>query len=419
MGSGQQAPAGSRPVAPTAPSPERRAQGGGHGGRRWFKIGRRVVAGGLLAGGIYAATSHSGDLHTAIDRLGHLRWPWLLLAVWAECSSMVVFARLQRWLLRAGGVRVRLRDMVEITLAGNALSVSIPGGAAWSAAWIWGQLRRRRVDRVLAAWVVLVAGALASYALFLLVVVGAEIPGSHGPVADLRWVTRSLMAVGVLLVAGLFALARSPRLQRWWRRFHHQWRAAGGRRERAAGALARFGERLRVVQPSPRAWLEALGLALANWVADLVALICCILAIGASVPWWGIVISYALTQISASIPITPGGLAVVEASLTALLAAYGMPAATAITVVLLYRLISFWFLVPVGWASWGWLEWRGRRRRAYPGRRHPWAFHHHDGDGTTDDPGAPWGAGRILAPDTCADCDQDRAEPVPAGRRRD
>ncbi|HLI24999.1 MAG TPA: YbhN family protein, partial [Acidimicrobiales bacterium] len=308
---------------------------------RWFKTGRRVVAGILLAGGIYAVWSHRQQMHTALDRLGHPAWPWLVLAVWAEMSSMVIFARLQRWLLRAGGVSVRLRDMVEITLAGNALSVSIPGGAAWSAGWIWGQLRRRRVDRVLAAWVVLVAGALASYALFLLVVAGAEIAGNRGPVASLRWVERILLALGVLLVAGLFALGRSPWLQDRWRRFQCSWSAAGGRRRQVADALATFGERLRVVQPTPLAWVEALGLALGNWVADLASLIFCIKTVHASVPWSGVVISYALTQISASLPITPGGLAVVEASMTALLTAYGLPASTAITVVLLYRLISF------------------------------------------------------------------------------
>lgn len=390
---------GDRPATGT------RRGAGGERRKRLLKLGRRVLAVVLMGLGAYEAWSHRQDLHTAVDRIGNPAWPWLIAAVAAETSSMVVFARLQRWLLRAGGVRVRLRDMVEITLAGNALATSIPGGAAWSAGWIWGQLRRRNVDRVLAGWVVLVAGALASYALFLLVVSGAEVAGSTGPVASLRWLGRTLLGLGVLVVAVLIALARSERLQRRWHRFHDDWVATGGRRATVAEGLAGFGRRLQVVTPSPLAWVEALGLALANWVADLVSLVFCIWAIHGSVPWQGIVVAYALTQISASLPITPGGLAVVEASLTALLTAYGMPSPTAVTVVLLYRLISFWFLVPVGWASWAYLEAAGRRHDGRARRHHPWAFHHHgrrDLDGAGGDRQGPE---RVLGPEVCDGCD--------------
>lgn len=337
---------------------------------RWV---RRLVAVVLLVAGAVAAWSRRGDIHQAIDRLGHPAWVWIGVAVACQASSMIAFARLQRWLLRCGGVRVPLRDMVEITLAGNALSTSLPGGAAWAAGWAWGQLRRRAVDRVLAGWVVLVAGALASFALFLLVVVGAFIAGGSGPVAPLRWLALALLLVGLAGLAGIIAGAR-------WRRIHAAWRALYERSTRRSGpgpwlvrTLHHLGEQMQVVTPSVLGWLEALGLALYNWASDLATLIFCIWAVRANVPWRGIVVAYALTQISASVPITPGGLAVVEASLVALLTAYGMPATTAVTVVLLYRLISFWFLVPIGWGSWIFLEVTQRRGGPPRRRAHPWA----------------------------------------------
>jgi hypothetical protein len=49
------------------------------------------------------------------------------------------------------------------------------------------------------------------------------------------------------------------------------------------------------------------------------------------------------------LPLTPGGLAVVEGSLAALLVAYGMPTGAAVAATLLYRVIGFWALVPIGW----------------------------------------------------------------------
>jgi uncharacterized protein (TIRG00374 family) len=370
----------------------------------WWHRVRPVLAVALLVVAVSVGWDHRTELRDGLHRLDHPAWPWLLAACAIQASSMVVFARLQRWLLRCGGVDVRLLDMVEITLAGNALSTSIPGGAAWAAGWIWGQLRRRSVDRVLAGWVVLVAGALSSFALFLLVVVGAELAGSHGPVASLRWLDRALVVLGVLAVGAVVAIVRSSKLRARWAGHLARVGDRTGLGPKAVRGLDHLSHQVRIVTPSPTAWLEALLLALANWGADLATLVFCIWTVHASVPWRGIVIAYALTQISASIPITPGGLAVVEASLGALLVAYGMASTTAVTVVLLYRLISFWCLVPIGWASWGLLELAQRRGGR---RRHPWAFHRHD---DAVDPSAAevrehQGPERILAPQDCVGCD--------------
>ncbi|MHB8467671.1 MAG: lysylphosphatidylglycerol synthase domain-containing protein, partial [Acidimicrobiales bacterium] len=81
---------------------------------------------------------------------------------------------------------------------------------------------------------------------------------------------------------------------------------------------------------------------------------------GAGVPWRGILVAYGLGQLAAVLPFTPGGLAVVEASLTAVLIAYGMSAGGAIAGVLVYRVISFWAVVPIGWICYGLLSLAGR-----------------------------------------------------------
>ena len=141
----------------------------------WKWWARRVVGAVLLGFAVALAYGRRHELRQAIDLLGHLRISGLIAAIALETASLVAFARLQRWLLHEGGVDVGLVPMVQITLAGNALAMSLPGGAAWAAAWAFGQLRRRGADRVLAGWVVLVAGALASYVLFMLLVIGALI----------------------------------------------------------------------------------------------------------------------------------------------------------------------------------------------------------------------------------------------------
>jgi hypothetical protein len=62
-----------------------------------------------------------------------------------------------------------------------------------------------------------------------------------------------------------------------------------------------------------------------------------------------------------SLNLTPGGLGVVEAALTGALVALGVPANQALTAVLVYRAISFWLAIAIGWP----VYWRLRREQPH------------------------------------------------------
>jgi uncharacterized membrane protein YbhN (UPF0104 family) len=353
----------------------------------------------LLAAAAWAAFERRSQISDASGMLSRTRLWWVLAAVGAEILSMVAFARLQRWLLRAGGVRVRLVEMFEIIMAGNALSSSLPGGPAWSAAWAFGQLRRRGANRVLAGWVLLVAGILASFGVFVIVASGAWISGGRGPLASLRWVAAALAAVPIA-AALVYVLARDN--DRVRSTLRSGWAAVSARSAgaRSVGkAVKSVVNGLGIVRPGVVGWSEAFGLALANWLWDAACLVACIEALQFHVPWRGVLVIYGLTQISASLPITPGGIGVVEGSLAALLVAYGATSASAFAIVLLYRIVSFWGLVPIGWGAWLGLDLAERGGlRSQP---HPWAVHTHAG--LVDAP-APVGPERIMPPRPCDGC---------------
>jgi uncharacterized protein (TIRG00374 family) len=380
--------------------------------RRRVQVLRAALGLAVLGFVVAAAVDRRHQLAEAMHLLGGLDAGWLLVALAFELGSLAAFAALQRWLLSEGGVHVGLTSMLEITLAGNALAMSLPGGAAWSAAWAFGQLRRRGADRVLAAWVVLVAGALASFALFLLFVAGALIAGSRGPVASSRPVALALAAIP-FAVAAVVVVDRRVVVVR--RALGALWRFAarvpfGARVEDVARRLL---ARVRAVQPSPRAWLASFGFAVVNWVLTGACLVACVAAVRGHIPWRGILVAYALSQVVASVPITPGGIGVVEGSLTGLLVAYGMPTQVALAAVLLYRAISFWGLIPLGWASWAALALPARRNR--PARVHPWALHPHHG--RSDVSGAPLQIpDRVFPPAPCEGCPEEAPTRLPARR---
>jgi uncharacterized protein (TIRG00374 family) len=78
-------------------------------------------------------------------------------------------------------------------------------------------------------------------------------------------------------------------------------------------------------------------------------------------PWEGLLLIYAAAQLAATLPITPGGLGVLEGSLTVGLVAFGGAEGSTLSAVLLYRLISFWGLLPTG--ALAYLRVRHGRRR--------------------------------------------------------
>lgn len=335
-----------------------------------WRRARLAVSLGVLAAAVAVMILRFSDIESAAGRLARVDPGWIVLAVGAEAGSILTFARLQQRLLRAGGVRLRLPTMTSITVAGNALDATLPGGVAWAAAWLFNQYGRRGVGRFLRVWVFLVAGGVSSFALFVLFAGGVEAAGSRGPVAWLRWPVLLLAAIPVVaLVIEVFHTTSPVRRASTLLGDALEHRIPGGRRIRNAGG--RLVDQFAAVRLRPLGWVEVLVLALLNWMFDCLVVVAALLALGIRVPWDAILVIYALTQITASFPITPGGLGIVDGSLAALLSAYGVALSPAIAVVLLYRLLTFWVLVPFGWAVWGVLEVISRRRPAAELERAP------------------------------------------------
>lgn len=317
----------------------------GPGWAWWLGAVVLVAAAGLVA------LSRRQELVEAYRLIARVRLPELAVAMGCEAMSIVCFAAVQCWLLRAGGVIWSMRRVTAIATAANAVAGALPGGAAFAAAWTFRQLARRGVEQVLAAAVLVVAGALAALSLFTLLVIGALAAGSTGPGAVVR------PAVGVLVLAlgtGLvvLGLSRFAAFRRVLRRTWTGAAARSGRIRQAEEALARLVDQARTVRPGFRPWLRPFAYAVLNWAFDAACLASCLWALGIGVPWHGLLLAYTLTQITGSLHLTPGNLGVVEASLSALLIAFGLPPEQAIAATLLYRIISYWALQPIGWASW-------------------------------------------------------------------
>jgi uncharacterized protein (TIRG00374 family) len=284
---------------------------------------------------------------------------WLLVAVLAEWVSMAAFARQQMWLLHGLGVPATMGKALAVTYSRSAISISMPAGAAVSAGFAYKAFRRWGASPETAATVMVLSGILSTAGLGLLYLLGfLALIASHPrdswhahPVA----VATTLAVILLYGVLGGWLVHRyhpsDPRVpapggQRVdavpgrWVGTVRNWLAAV--RGAVAVALAMPGRYRRI----------ALAFAVLNWLADLCCLAAVAYALHLPLTFFQLGTVYLAVQIIRQVPVTPGGVGVIEASLLAALVAAGAGQAPAAATVLGYRLFSCWLIIPAGLLAW-------------------------------------------------------------------
>lgn len=109
-----------------------------------------------------------------------------------------------------------------------------------------------------------------------------------------------------------------------------------------------------------RTWVaETLAFAYVGWAFFALPLWLAGRAVGVSLPLHLVAFVVPASAMASLLP-TPGGLGGVEAAVTALLVALaGVATPTAAAIAILYRVASFWFVLPVGGSATLWLTYRG------------------------------------------------------------
>lgn len=294
----------------------------------------------------------------ALAQLRTPRWNWVALALVAEIASMGTYARMQRALLRGAGTKVTVVRHVAMAYAAHSLSASLPGGPVFSTTFNFRQMRRYGASAAVASWCIALSGVLSTGALVVIASAGGILARSGD-----SW--HKLVGYGVaalVLAIAVRLLAQHPE----WLNRPARGLLGGVNRVRRQPAdhgrdrLLGFVGQLRSVRVQRGSLVLAVVLAVANWLLDALCLWMCCVAVGADgITATKLVIAYCAGMAAASVPIVPGGLGVVDGALVLGLVAGGVPGSSAVAAVVLYRLISFGFIIGAGW-----LVWLGLRHRA-------------------------------------------------------
>lgn len=329
--------------------------------RRAWPVLRWFVGVALLVLAVAELSGHRGELSGLGQVLGDLRWWWLLPAAVAEAASLVSFVGIEQTLLAAGGVSPALRPLAGVTCGYQAISATLPAGPALAAVYGFRWYRRLGADEGLAGWALVGTWVVAGLSLAVVATVGLVFATGEGASLDLVPAVLGVLAATVAIGA-LFVYERPlAAVARWVLRTTH--RLTGRPRGDHEEAIERLVERATVVRLDLRASATALGWGATSWLLDCACFAFAFLATGSSIPWEGLLLAYGAGQLAANLPITPGGLGAVEGSITIALSYFGGATAADIGAVFVYRLVSFWLVIVVGWLWAGGLAVAVRRGR--------------------------------------------------------
>lgn len=304
------------------------------------RFGPRAVF--TLAAGIIAAYVVFASFNTeeVVHALGNSN-PWWLLAAFGW--AMATFAGASIALMAFAPIRLPWSRAILAQVAAAYLALAAPAGVG-PAALNMRLLTRRKVPAPLAVATV----ALVQVSAVVVTVVGllvlSLITGSEGTLAALP---SSSVLIGVIVSAALLAIAMIvPRVRSW---------AFG----RLRPLVRQTWPRLAQILSQP--WRLALGIGgnLLLTVAYVGAFDSTLRAFGQHMPLIDVTVLFLIGNAVGAIVPTPGGLGAVEGALTAGLISAGIPKEIAPSVVVLYRLLSYWARIPMGYFAMRFLQRRG------------------------------------------------------------
>jgi uncharacterized protein (TIRG00374 family) len=245
--------------------------------------------------------------------------------------------------------------VITSQLASGALGRVVPGGAAAAAALQYRMLAQAGLERAqiatgLTAGSLLLLGALAALPLLAIpaLIAGRTIPRgllNAGGFALVVFVF--LFSIGALLMVSDRAIDWVGRavtsVMRRVRRKHPPPEDLPQRLR---------GERDLIRRTLGRQWPGAVAASVGRWLFDFLTLLAALEAVHARPRLTLALLAYCTAQLLAQVPITPGGLGIVEAGMTGALALAGVPAAAAAVATLAYRLASYWLPLPAGAVAW-------------------------------------------------------------------
>jgi len=276
---------------------------------------------------------------------------WLVAGVVLEALSLFCYGLLTQALLPPGARNPGLSRLFRIDLAAAAVAHVIPAGTLGSAGIGYRLFTAEGIKGndagVMMATKGLGSTVVLNVLLWLSLVVSIPLAGFH-PI----YVTVAIIGAVLLLAIAALTIGITRGARRASRILHAVGdRIPGLSGDRLERVLLETAASLSALGRDRRTLVMSLTWASLNWLLDAASLWCFVAAFGKLLNPVELFAAYGIANVAGALPLTPGGLGVVDSLAPLLLVSFGLTRSVATLGVLGWRLVNFWLPIPLGAAA--------------------------------------------------------------------
>jgi uncharacterized protein (TIRG00374 family) len=330
--------------------------------------------------------------------LGQVSAWWVAAGVVLEIVSLFCYAVLTKILLPHGSFKPSLSVLFRIDLSAAAVAHVIPAGTLGTAALGYKLFTTEGISANDATVMMAAKGigstVVLNVLLWLSLVVSIPLAGFkpiYGTVAVIGTIVLALVAVLILGVTrGAKFASRILRVVGD--------KVPGLTGDGVEKAVLNAARSFALLARDKRIMAWALLWASLNWILDAASLWCFVAAFGHRANPIELFAAYGIANVAGALPLTPGGLGVVDSITPLLLVGFGTTRSVATLGVLGWRMVNFWLPIPLGAAAFVSLKVKpsGGIRAAFASM---FSFHTADDDHPPGEPAEP-------RPDGAAEADE-------------
>jgi uncharacterized protein (TIRG00374 family) len=307
---------------------------------------------------IYAVRDQIASTISDLTRVDY--WILPIIIIW-QALNYHSYAELYRYLFRILGERIRYRPLVRVQFELNFVNNVFPSGGVSGISYF--ALRMRDADVPASkSTIVQIAKFISIFVSFLILMAAGLIMLAFG--GDVNnftiLVAGSFFTLVIVATFGLgFIIGSKKRINSFFtyitkviNRLIHVFRPHYPETiniERARGLFDDLHENYLVLKSDYKALIKPLTYALLCNIAEIMTIYTVYIAFGQWINPGAVILAYAVASFSGILSILPGGVGVYEATMTAVLAAAGVPAGVSIPVTIMYRILNMLIQLPPGY----------------------------------------------------------------------
>lgn len=286
------------------------------------------------------------DARTALDSLGHISFPLLVLGLILELASIACYSALSRATLNRA-TRPRYPTILRIDVATQGVNNTVPGGGPTSTAvkYRWLTLAGTGAANAVTGTTIEIATSVLTLGGIFGIAIAVSATAVRG---NPEYIVAGVVVVGVAILSLVAVVLLSSRRERTLgvvRRMAR--RVPYLREETAVRFVGMLADQLDEFRSKRGRIAIAIAWAAVNWILDLASLWIFLLAFGFTENPWHLLVAYGLACLVGLVPITPGGLGIIEGVLVPAIIGFGTPHGIALLGVLSWRLVEYWLPMPL------------------------------------------------------------------------